>query len=102
MPKSLLSAQIPLDVIMQARKMLPPDDPAQKVLAAMDHRAFARELTSANPLNAIWLAAAIPGYQVAKLAGLDRSTASAPSWQQLAQGYMGVWEGLKPRRIKRA
>ena len=66
---------------------------AQGMLAPYEHRAFAREATAENPLMALSLAAGIPAYQLAKLLGLTQSR-SAPSLDQITQGYVGIGEGL--------
>ncbi len=65
----------------------------QDALAALEHRAFAREATAENPLMALPITAATPVYQLAKLLGLTQSR-SAPSWNQMGQGLLGVGEGL--------
>lgn len=72
-------------------------DPAlQDMLAAYEHRAFAREATRDNPLMALPIAAGIPLYQVAKMLGLT-SSRSAPSLYQAGQGLLGIGEGLFKR-----
>ena len=89
---------------LQALQSLSPADllrlrassPHQDLLAPLEHRAFAREWVGENPLNALPLAAAIPGYQLAKLLGLTQSR-SKPSMDQLFGGYQGVLEGLNKR-----
>ena len=68
----------------------------QDMLAALEHRAFAREAVADNPLLAPSLLAAAPVYQLAKLAGMTQSR-SNPSWNQLGQGLLGVGEGLLQR-----
>ena len=69
-------------------------DPAlQDMLAAYEHRAFAREATRDNPLMALPIAAGIPIYQLAKALGLT-SSRSAPSLHQAGQGLLGIGEGL--------
>lgn len=66
----------------------------QRKLAPYEHRAFAREATSENPLMALSLAFGIPAYQLAKMLGLHGSR-SGVDIEQVKQGYVGVGEGLK-------
>lgn len=66
----------------------------QALLAPFEHQAFAREWTRENPLNALSLLPAIPGYQLYKLLGLDKE-ATPPSLDQLFGGYRGLIEGLR-------
>lgn len=67
----------------------------QNKLAAMEHRAFAREWTQENPLVAVpSLAVATPLYAGAKALGL-MSGRSKPSLYQVGQGYAGILDGLK-------
>lgn len=67
----------------------------QKVMGPMEHRAFAREWTKDMPLIAApSLAAAIPLYTAAKMAGLLR-TRSPASVDEMAEAYRGVGEGLR-------
>lgn len=73
-------------------------DPAmQDLLAAYEHRAFAREATRDNPLMALPIAAGIPLYQLAKLMGATNSR-SSPSLFQAGQGLLGIGEGLFGKR----
>ena len=65
----------------------------QGLLAPYEHRAFAREAVSKNPLLALSIATAIPLYQLQKLFGASNAR-SAPSLDQMTQGYKGIWEGL--------
>jgi hypothetical protein len=72
-----------------------PDPKAQQFLAPYEHRAFAREYMSQNPVKGLGLLAGIPGYQAAKGLGLMGSrTGFSDPWGQMKQGYMGMGEGL--------
>lgn len=71
-----------------------PDPKAQEFLAPYEHRAFAREYMSQNPLMGLGLLGAIPGYQAAKMLGMGSRTGTANPWGQMAQGYLGMGEGL--------
>jgi len=73
-----------------------PDKATQNLLAPYEHRAFAREATSENPLAALSLALGIPVYQLAKILGQTNSR-SDPSLEQVKQGYLGIGEGLLGR-----
>lgn len=73
-------------------------DPADQArLAGWEHRAYAREAAARSPLMAASAAVATPAYQVAKmlprgLTGMQSRT--APSWEQMMQGWRGVGDGL--------
>ena len=69
------------------------DQDLQDMLAAYEHRAFAREAVKDNPFMAAPIAAAVPIYQLAKLLGLT-SSRSSPSMFQAGQGLLGIGEGL--------
>lgn len=68
----------------------------QQQLAPFEHRAYARESVSENPLNALKFAFMIPGYQAAKAVGaLDSDSSTTPvSLDQFTQGFAGVGDGL--------
>jgi len=82
--------QMPFAQLMMLRESAPPA--VQGVLSPYEHRAFAREYVGENPLRALQMLGAVPGYQVYK--GLFGGSRSAPAWEQLSQGYVGTWEGL--------
>lgn len=65
----------------------------QDLLAAYEHRAYAREAVGDNPLMALSIATAAPLYQIGKLTGMVPGR-SSPSLSQLGQGLTGVGEGL--------
>lgn len=69
------------------------DQGLQDLLAAYEHRAFAREKVRENPLMALPIGASIPLYQLAKALGLTQSR-SGPSLFQAGQGLLGIGEGL--------
>ncbi len=80
--------------IFQLRDAASQDSAAQNIIAPYEHRAFAREWASKDPLTAAAsLVAAIPAYTAAKAVGLQggRSSASLP---ELTQGFTGLGEGL--------
>lgn len=99
-PESLAASlqSIPSDVLnqldhallYQAREHAPEE--AQNRLAAPEHRAFAREATTENPLMAVPIALATLAYQPYKMVtGRSRSDAGL---SQVAAGLTGVGEGL--------
>lgn len=61
-------------------------------ISPYEHRAFAREATTANPLMGLPIAAGTLAYQPYKL--LTGKARSAPSFNQIGQGLYGVGEGL--------
>lgn len=71
-----------------------PDKLSQRLLAPYEHRAFAREIARDDPLRALSLLVAIPGYQVAKRLNLIGSRSGADNaMEQMAHGYAGLFEG---------
>lgn len=68
-------------------------DPAtQAQIAPYEHRAYAREQVADDPLQAVSMALAIPGYQTLKsFVGKSRTPAS---WDQVSQGFAGIGDGL--------
>jgi hypothetical protein len=76
--------------LLTARKSAPPD--LQNKFAAAEHRAFAREFTSDNPLAALPLAVMALGYQPYKM--LQGDSRSEPSLNQAMQGIAGIGDGL--------
>ena len=66
----------------------------QELLAPYEHRAFAREEVSENPLKALPLLFMIPGYQGVKAMGLGGAR-TGPSLEQFKQGNIGILDGLK-------
>jgi soluble lytic murein transglycosylase-like protein len=65
----------------------------QNAIAPLEHRAFAREAVTENPLMAVPIAAAIPIYQGAKVLGLTNSRSEA-SVAQVTEGFKGIGEGI--------
>ena len=84
------------DLYMQRERSTSKVD--QNRLAPYEHRAFAREATSENPLLAVPIAIAAPLYQASKaIPGLEsRSDASI---EQLLQSWIGVAEGLQQTKV---
>ena len=80
--------------LLRLRNALPPDDPRQAELAPLEHAAFAREWTAENPLVAVpALAVSIPGYSVAKSAGLT-SARTPGNISEMVEGFRGMGRGL--------
>ena len=75
--------------LYQARAYLPKEH--QGLLAPYEHRAFAREAVGENKLMALPVAAGAMLYQPYKALMGARSK---PSLNQLAQGLLGVKDGL--------
>lgn len=70
---------------------------AVDLVAPYEHRAFSREYVAENPVSGtIGMIGAIPGYQVAKAAGMTGSDEqkTGPSLEQMKQGAIGVGEGV--------
>ena len=83
------------------RDSLAPIDPRQQQIAPYEHRAFAREWTQESPvLGPLSLTFAIPAYAAAKATGLQQAR-TPPSWDQVFQGYAGIYDGLKSITTKR-
>jgi len=66
----------------------------QSLIAPFEHRAYARESVSGNPLTAAAFGLAVPAYQLRKLADLRKDETPA-SWDQLFAGYQGIGEGMR-------
>lgn len=80
--------------LYQLRANSAQDSLTQNILAPYEHRAFAREWATSDPVTAAAsLSAAIPAYTIAKALGISqgRSNASGP---ELLQGFTGLGEGL--------
>jgi len=78
------------------RNAYPRGDYVQGILGPMEHAAFAEEWTRENPLAAIPLLFAIPGYTAAKKMGLTNARSPA-SMDEILQGYEGMMKGLLSR-----
>lgn len=83
---------MPWDRLLALRREHP-DPGAQARLAPFEHRAYAREEVARNPLLAPAYLALVPGYQALKLARGGART--APSMEQLMQGWLGIADGLR-------
>lgn len=90
-------ASMPHALLYQARNYAQGKD-SQNRLSRFEHRAFAREAIPEDPLLALSLPFAIPGYQAYKaikgVAG-DQKARSEGSMDQMLQGFVGVGEGIK-------
>jgi hypothetical protein len=78
--------------LYSARQYVPQEQ--QGLISPYEHRAFAREATNENPLLALPIAAGSLLYQPYKALMGARS---APAWDQMGQGLLGVGEGLGQR-----
>jgi hypothetical protein len=85
-------SQLDHATLYQARSHLPKE--YQSLLAPFEHRAFAREAVGENKLMALPVAAGAMLYQPYKAIMGARSK---PSLNQLAQGLLGVKDGLLGR-----
>jgi hypothetical protein len=85
-------AQMDHAALYQARSRAPAQ--MQGLLSPYEHRAFAREATQENPLMALPIAAGTLAYQPYKALMGARS---APSFDQVGPGLLGVGEGLARR-----
>lgn len=70
------------------------DKLAQNRIAPFEHRAFAREAVTENPLLSIPIALATPIYQGYKALPLGARSRSDPGWDQIGQGLLGIGEGI--------
>lgn len=66
----------------------------QNRLAPYEHRAYAREMTQANPIAAPVYAMMPPAYQALKVATGGQGSRTTASWDELKQGMIGTGEGL--------
>lgn len=82
--------------LMDLRNKYQGNQSAQDWIAPYEHRAWAREQVSQNPLLAPVYAAAVPAYQLYKLAtDSNDGMTSKPSLRHLAEGWRGTGEGLQ-------
>lgn len=81
--------KLPHAALYSARSKVPKEQ--QNLIAPAEHRAFAREAVTENPLMAVSLAAGIPTYQLYKMLMGARS---GPSMDQVTQGFAGIGDGL--------
>jgi hypothetical protein len=78
------------------------DTEKQKKIAPFEHRAYAREAVTDNPLLApLFAAFLIPGYQVAKAVGAHGSRTGVDR-RQVVEGLLGVGEGIVEPIVKMA
>ena len=85
------------DLLDLRRKTTDPE--IQEALAPFEHRAYAREDVESNPEKAALYGMLIPGYQAAKAVGAIGAR-TQPSLEQMQQGFVGVYEGLRNRFLK--
>jgi hypothetical protein len=79
--------------LYSARQYVPQEQ--QGLIAPYEHQAFAREATSENPWMALPIAAGSVAYPFYK--ALVSPGRSAPSFDQVKGGLLGVGEGLGQR-----
>lgn len=87
-----------LSYYWRLRDRVPADHPLQRTLAPLEHGQFAEETVRDNPLMALPLIFAIPGYTAGKATGLIRGTRSPASWDEIFEGYAGMLRGLRGQR----
>lgn len=93
LPTKEQMAQMSHSDLIQLRDKNPSKE-AQDAIAPYEHRAFAREYVAENPVTGtLGMIGAIPGYQVAKAAGLTKSRSGA-SVDQAVEAAKGVGEGV--------
>ena len=80
---------------MAARRAIPADSTLHQLLGPLEHRADAREQVRASPIvdGLGETLVGIPGYTLSKFFGMSKGRSPA-SWDEMAQGYKGVQEGL--------
>lgn len=67
----------------------------QKLLAPLEHRAYAREYVQDNPvMGPVSMAVAIPAYTALKALGVKKARSPA-SVHEMVQGYAGILDGLR-------
>lgn len=90
-------ADLPWSDLVTLRNRYPGDAMMQSLLAPLEHRAYARELSKIDPFQAAAMVGLIPAYQGAKALGvMPRDETSTPaSLDELFAGFQGLIEGLK-------
>jgi hypothetical protein len=81
---------------LRLRNALPAGSPLQAVLGPLEHGQFVEDAVRSNPLSALPLMLAIPGYTAAKATGLIDNTRSPASWDEMFAAYRGMLRGLQP------
>ena len=88
--------QMPWEDLIHLRKTVgTANQEEQNRVANAEHQAYARERVKENPLQAIVMGAAIPGYQAYK--ALVPGSRSEGGLAQMGAGYKGVLQGLLAR-----
>lgn len=67
----------------------------QQILAPLEHRAYTRELSKVDPVQAAAMVGLIPAYQGAKALGIAPGDPTPPSLDQIFAGFQGLLEGFK-------
>jgi hypothetical protein len=90
-------ADLPWADLVTLRQRYPGDAMMQSLLAPLEHRAYARELSKIDPFQAAAMVGLIPAYQGAKALGITpRDNTSTPaSLDELFAGFQGLIEGLR-------
>lgn len=83
--------------LVALRSRYPGDAMMQSLLAPLEHRAYARELSRIDPLQAVSMVGLIPAYQGAKAlhATPVDETSTPASLDELFAGFQGLIEGLR-------
>lgn len=93
MPNDLFTGPSQASLLLE-RRAAGPDLAAQQRLAPLEHQAFAREIATEHPLQAVGMLGAIPAYQGAKALGLMKSrTGTTQPLAQMWGGYKGLAQG---------
>ena len=82
----------------QMNDLYPGNRPLQNALAPLEHRAYARETVQDDPKWGVAkMGTFIPAYTALKFFQqlFGRKEWSDPSLRQAAEGYRGMWEGMK-------
>lgn len=99
--------QMSWEDLLALRKQVEGDQQQQNKVANYEHQAYAREEVERDPMQALVMQAAIPGYQLKKQVqrGLNavapevfpQGSRSQGGFAQMASGYKGVLQGLLAR-----
>lgn len=95
---SAMSWQELSELRRQMNTLHPNNRPLQNALAPLEHRAYARETVQADPKwGPTKMRVAIPAYTALKFFQqlFGKKEWSDPSLRQAAEGYRGMWEGMK-------
>lgn len=92
-PEGMLNGVIDPYYYSRLRDSLHPNDPLHAVVGPLEHREFAREAVSRNPILAAPIAAGIPLWTLLKKLGM-LNTRSPASTDEMFAGYEGMLSGL--------